>query len=97
MSRSSNHTNDVVVRDLQDFRSPVDYLLDMEKMKIISSLKDGLESNNISIRKLAEKVNMKHPQIIRITSGENYNIETLIKVLDALNLEIVIKKKEEDV
>ncbi|WP_151736737.1 helix-turn-helix domain-containing protein ['Paenibacillus yunnanensis' Narsing Rao et al. 2020] len=97
MSLDCIKTGDVVVHDLQEFRTSEEALLEMEKKKIIESIKESLDSSNISIRKLAQKVGMKHPQIIRITSGENYNIETLIKVLDAMNLEITINKKQNQV
>ncbi|GIO35747.1 hypothetical protein J41TS12_06080 [Paenibacillus antibioticophila] len=94
MSIKSN--NEIVVQDLANFRSREDIILDISKKKIVQQIKLQLETNNTSVRKLAKKVGMKHPQIVRVTSGENYNIDTLIKILDALNLEILIKEKNVD-
>jgi HTH-type transcriptional regulator/antitoxin HipB len=69
------------------------YSVTMPKLEIVKAIKNELEQQSLSIRKLGEQIGMKHPQIIRVTSGENYNIETLLRLLDGLNLEIEIKKK----
>ncbi|QSF43433.1 helix-turn-helix domain-containing protein [Paenibacillus tianjinensis] len=63
------------------------------KLKIIKSIKDELAARNYSVRQFAEKVDMKHPQIHRVTRGENYNIDTLIKILDGLDMEIIVQPK----
>ncbi|MED1747177.1 helix-turn-helix transcriptional regulator [Brevibacillus borstelensis] len=88
--------DDIVVHDISKFRPQEDISLDSTKKKIVEKIKLQLKLNNTSIRKLAEKTGMKHPQILRVTSGENYNIETLIRILDALNLEILIKEKDKN-
>lgn len=69
------------------------YTISKPKLQISKKLKEGMEEKELTVRGLAEKIGMKHPQIIRVTSGENYNIETLLKILDGLDLEIEIKKK----
>lgn len=46
------------------------------KQYISEKIIDAVEEQDISIRKLAKKIDMKHPQIIRVTSAENYNIDT---------------------
>ncbi|MDR5041903.1 helix-turn-helix transcriptional regulator [Bacillus thuringiensis] len=64
------------------------------KRKIAIAIKNAMHSHDLSVRKLADKIeDTSHPQIIRITNRSNYNIDTLIKVLNALNLEIEIKPK----
>jgi len=63
------------------------------KNNIAEAIKRGLEKEDISIRKLAESLSMQHPQIIRITKSQNYNIDTLLKILDRLNLELIVKEK----
>lgn len=73
---------------------PMEYeSISIPKLSISKEIKNGLSNKGISIRKLAENIGMKHPQIVRVTSAENYNIDTLLKILDGLDLEVVIKKK----
>lgn len=65
-----------------------------EAKSIISkAIKSEIKNKNLSVRKLAESIEMKHPQVVRVTNGENYNIDTLLKILDGLGLEIIIKEK----
>ncbi|AOZ94899.1 helix-turn-helix domain-containing protein [Paenibacillus crassostreae] len=85
---------DTHVHDLQHLNVPDEYYaISVPKMEIIQTIKDRLVERNLSVRKLAVTIGMKHPQIVRVTSGENYNIETLLKILDALELEIVVQDK----
>lgn len=80
---------------LQDLNNvPPEYFsISVPKLEITRSIKNAVGKQNITVRKLAEKAGMKHPQIVRVTSCENYTIDTLLKVLDALNLSIEIKEK----
>jgi HTH-type transcriptional regulator / antitoxin HipB len=71
----------------------VDSSVSEQKFKIIQEIKTSLAKQKLTVRKLADQTNMKHPQIIRVTSGENYNIETLLRILDTLGLEIIIREK----
>lgn len=66
----------------------------MDKLEISKVIKEAMQEQNLTVRSLAEKIEMKHPQIIRVTGGQNYNIDTLMKILDGLDLEIEIKKKD---
>ncbi|MFK4343615.1 MULTISPECIES: helix-turn-helix transcriptional regulator [Paenibacillus] len=89
-------TNDTIVYDLQDLNVPDEYYaISVPKLEIINAIKKQLGNRNLSVRKLADTVGMKHPQIVRVTSGENYNIETLLRILDALDLKIVIQEKSD--
>lgn len=67
----------------------------MTSKKMIGEVvKDEIEANGTTIRHFAEIVEMKHPQVHKILGGKrNYNIDTLLRILDALDLEIVIQKK----
>lgn len=66
------------------------------KLRISQAITEAMDEKDLSMRRLAEEIGgMKHPQIHRITSGQNYNIDTLLRVLNGLNLELVIQKKEE--
>ena len=74
---------------------PEDYhSISVPKLKITDKIKEALEQEDLSIRKLAANIGLKHPQIVRVTSANNYNIDTLLKILNGLNLEIEIKSKE---
>lgn len=65
------------------------------KVEISESLRGALKEQDLSIRKLAHSIGMQHPQVLRITSGENYTINNLIKILDAAGLRLVVQKKDE--
>lgn len=72
------------------------YSIDTPKRVIALSIKNQIKSKNLSLRKVAANIeNFHHPQIMRITRRENYNIDTLLKVLDELDLELKIVPKNE--
>ncbi len=81
----------------QEFRA-----LEQPKFEISKKIRDALNKKGLSLRKVSNIINdMKiddykasYSQIARVTSGENYNINTLLKILDVLDLEITIKSKE---
>ncbi|QII26903.1 hypothetical protein G3M81_23200 [Bacillus paralicheniformis] len=81
--------------DLNDIMEVPDdyYIISEPKLKITKAIEEQLNKKNMSIRGLGEKINMKHPQIIRVTSCRNYNIDTLLKILDGLDLEITVQPK----
>lgn len=66
----------------------------MDKLEISNVIKSTTKEKGLTVRSLAEQIGMKHPQIIRVTSGQNYNIDTLLKILDGLDLEIKIKRRD---
>lgn len=69
--------------------------IEKTKAKISEAIKEGISTKMLSIRILADKVDMAHPQIARVTGGKNYHIETLLKILHGLDLELqVVKKKK---
>jgi DNA-binding phage protein len=73
------------------------YSIDKPKQHIAKSIKFEIGQKNLSLRKLSAKIDgMSYSQISRVTSRENYNIDTLLKILDALNLELVIRSKNEN-
>lgn len=71
-----------------------DKFIEETKQEISDILRENLREQGLSIRKLAHSIGMQHPQVLRITSGENYTINNLIKILDAAGLQVVIKKKD---
>lgn len=70
------------------------YYITVPKQVIADAVREGMDNKRLSLRKAADKIEgMSFPQIARITSGENYNIDTLLKVLNVLDLEVQIKPK----
>jgi len=84
------------VIDLSDLMTiPSDFeVLSKPKANISKALVEFMEQQDLTIRELAERVGMKHPQVVRVTRGNNYNIDTLLRLLDGLGLEIFIQKKQ---
>lgn len=72
------------------------YYISVPKSLISKEIKKGLEKKDLSLRKLGDEIGLKHPQIVRVTQANNYNIDTLLKILNGLDLEIEIKEKEKD-
>lgn len=65
------------------------------KRAIVKAIRNAIdEKPKLSIRQFAESVGMTHVQIIRITRGENYHIDTLLRVLDGLDLELVVQPRQ---
>lgn len=89
-------TTEIIERDRSEFLDvPPSYQsISIPKLAISKAIKHQMVKKNMSIRSLAKNVGMQHPQVVRVTSGENYTIESLLKILTALDLEIVIKEKE---
>lgn len=75
--------------------------IELPKIKISKEIKLEIEKQNQSLRKLSKAISNEgikdysasYTQLQRVTSGDNYKINTLLKLLDALNLEIVIQSK----
>lgn len=91
------HNEGIIMHTLQDLKKEVPseyYSISVPKIKIAKFIRDEINYQELSIRKLAERVGVKHPQILRVTGGENYNIETLLRILDALDLQIELRKKD---
>lgn len=73
------------------------YTIDKPKHAIAKAIKVAIDDQDLSIRRLSQKIEgMSHPQISRVISKENYNINTLLKILDVLDLELTIRPKQKD-
>lgn len=74
------------------------------KIEISKYIRDTLEQKDLSLRKVANLIDemnidqykASYTQIARVTSCENYNINTLLKILDVLGLELAIRPKQAD-
>lgn len=75
---------------------PLEYkALDIPKRDIALAIRQSTSDKNLSLRKLAEQIeSMSYPQLQRVTRQKNYTIETLLKVLYALDLELHIRPKK---
>lgn len=67
----------------------------LPKSEIANIIKQRMNQKGTSIRKVSNVIsnkisNFSYPQLVRVTNQENYNIETLLKVLYVLDLEIQI-------
>lgn len=70
------------------------YAVDLPKMRIAKDVQRYMKLDGLSLRKLAEQIEgLNYSQIQRVTGSKNYTLETLLKILDALNLEIELKRK----
>lgn len=70
-------------------------LLQVPKLKIADLVKEQLQEKNLTYRQAAEKIDdFSYTQLSRITTGANYTIDTLLKALDCLDLELEVKKKD---
>lgn len=70
------------------------YSLVLPKLYISKVIKKNLQEKNLTYRQAAERIDdMNYSQFTRITSGDNYTIDNLLKALDILDLEITINKK----
>jgi predicted XRE-type DNA-binding protein len=72
----------------------IEEIMNEPKLGITKAIKDQLTNKELSVRGLAKEIGMKHPQIVRVTNCENYNIDTLLKILNSLDLEIVVRPKK---
>lgn len=70
------------------------YSVTQPKLHISDEVKKCMDKQELSVDKLASNIGMEHSQIIEVTSGMNYNIETLLKVLDGLDIEIALQQKK---
>lgn len=88
-------TENIKVYDINEIMDVPEeyYSISVPKLEITKKIKESLKEKNLTIRKLGDNIGLKHPQIVRITSAKNYNIDTLLKILDGLDLEIEVKFK----
>lgn len=70
------------------------YVLDQPKHEISKAIYEYSQTSGVSLRKLAEKAGLKHPQELTVTRKENYRIHTLLRLLHAADLELKIVPKE---
>lgn len=84
--------NEVNIEEIMEIPKSY-YIFSEPKLKISKAIKEQLDQKELSIRGLGRNLEMKHQQIVRVTSGENYNIDTLLKILDGLDLEITLQPK----
>lgn len=68
--------------------------IDKQKLMISSVIYEKMKEHNYAIGKLADQIEGIGPaQIFRVLHGENYNVMTLLKILDFFDLELQIGGK----
>ena len=70
------------------------YAIEVPKQNIARAIREQLKEKDLTYRKAAglmDDLNFTH--FTRVTSGTNYTIDTLLKTLFVLDLELVLKKK----
>lgn len=70
-----------------------EYIQEIEndfKRKVSIAIKNRLKQKGMSIRDLAEAIDTSHPVVVRVTKQHNYNIDTLLKMLKVLDLDLEI-------
>lgn len=82
---------EINIEEIMDIPKEYNYI-SKPKLIITDEIKKALDEKNMSIRQLAENIGMKHPQIHRVTGLKNYNIDTLLNILNGLDLELVVRK-----
>lgn len=66
------------------------------KKHIAEMVKAELTARNLSIRAFEEVIGENRQKIMRVTNENNYNMDTLVKILDNLDLELTISPKKID-
>lgn len=93
---TKHRAEDSSVYSLSDFISvPTEFVSHVQpKLEIGAVINNALKEQGTSIRKFSDAIDMKHPQVIKILKGnKNYTIDTLLTILNNLDLEISIKKR----
>ena len=75
---------------------PKEYLLlQVQKRQISNIIRTVLKEENLTYREACNRIkDLNYTQFTRVTSGSNYTIETLLKTLNGLGLELEIKRKK---
>ncbi|WP_186579801.1 hypothetical protein [Aquibacillus kalidii] len=65
------------------------------KQNISDAIFQVMQQRNLSLEELTENIDgMNVEQVNQVTAGEDYSMEALLKVLDAVDLEIEIKPRK---
>lgn len=72
------------------------HAIQLPKKKISNLVKQTLKDRELTYRQACERIEgLNYTQLSRVTSGTNYTIDTLLTVLDVLDIELEVKKKKE--
>lgn len=66
--------------------------MEQQKDYIADTIRREMKRQRLSYRKLEERIDLTYNQIFRVCNNKNYTIESLLKVLEGLGMEIVLKK-----
>lgn len=68
-------------------------VVEQVKEAISDVVSQEMDNKNLKIRAIGRMTGVKHPQIIRIKTKENYTVDTVLKVLHGLGKTIRITEK----
>ena len=69
--------------------------LRLPREKIIQAIRLKLKQDDKSVRELSREIGFQSPQVFRVLRGCNCSLDTLLTILNGLDLEIVIQPKSE--
>ncbi len=70
------------------------YEEERELLEISFQVAEARRKQNLSQQELAAKAHITQQQLSKIENGKNFNISTLLKLLDVLNLKIDLRNKD---
>ena len=70
------------------------FIVQVPKRKIADTIREHISEKNMTYKEASELINLNYSQFSRVTAGANYTIDTLLKTLHGLGLEIQLVKKE---
>ncbi len=70
------------------------YEEERELLEISFQVTEARKKQNLSQQELAIKAHITQQQLSKIENGKNFNISTLLKLLDVLNLKIDLRDKD---
>lgn len=65
--------------------------------KIVEAIREKLKKDEKSVRTLSTEIGFKHAQVFRVLRGYNCSLDTLLTILNGLDLEIVVKPKKKNI
>ncbi len=86
--------NDHLQNKLKDPEFRKLYEEERELLEISLQVTEARKKQRLSQQELAEKAHISQQQLSKIENGKNFNISTLLKLLDVLNLKIDLRDKD---
>lgn len=73
---------------------PEEYnIVSKPKLAISDNIRKQVEKKSTTLQEVAESVGLKYENVTSVTSVHEYSIDTLLKVLHGLDMELVVRPK----